>query len=106
MATIDKDEIPHSAQGRTSADRAEPLLPAPILSARERQVAHLFARDCSTKVIAYELGIADSTVRVLLRRVRLRFQASDRKHLLAKLTVLPAADGGHDAFLQRTAAQG
>jgi hypothetical protein len=43
---------------------------ADSLTPRERQVAALTDLGHSSKVIAYELGISDSTVRVLLSRIR------------------------------------
>jgi len=55
------------------------------LTDREREVAAYLALGHSTKVIAYELGISDSTVRVLLRRVRHKLSVSTRAELLAAL---------------------
>lgn len=52
------------------------------LSKREQQVASLAALGRSNKVIAYELGIAHSTVRVLLARAAGRLGARDRKELI------------------------
>ncbi|MBT1173001.1 response regulator transcription factor [Bifidobacterium sp. MA2] len=48
------------------------------LSARERQVLELYARNLGTEEIADELGIRPSTVFVVLRRARLKLGASSR----------------------------
>ena len=55
------------------------------LAEREREVAAYLAMGHSTKVIAYELGISDSTVRVLLRRVRNKLSVRTRAELVAAL---------------------
>jgi DNA-binding CsgD family transcriptional regulator len=55
------------------------------LAEREREVAAYLALGHSTKVIAYELGISDSTVRVLLRRVRRKLGVRTRAELLRAL---------------------
>lgn len=55
------------------------------LSEREQQVANLAALGRSNKVIAYELGIAHSTVRVLLGRACARLGAQTRNELIARL---------------------
>jgi DNA-binding NarL/FixJ family response regulator len=49
----------------------------------------------STKLIAYELGISDSTVRVFLSRAMLRLGVASRDALVAK--VMTAAAGVGDA---------
>jgi DNA-binding CsgD family transcriptional regulator len=55
------------------------------LSQREREVAALAALDRSNKVIAYELGIAHSTVRVLLKRACAKLGVQSREELVEKL---------------------
>lgn len=61
--------------------------PAPpgahALTLRERQVVAYAALGHDNKVIAYDLGIAHSTVRVLLARASAKFGVSDREHLIA-----------------------
>jgi DNA-binding CsgD family transcriptional regulator len=54
------------------------------LSKRERQVVGYVVLGHATKLIAYELGIADSTVRVLLRRAMQRLHVTTRETLVAK----------------------
>ena len=58
-----------------------PTAPAK-LSEREQQVAALAALGRSNKVIAYELGISHSTVRVLLWRACSRVGARTRSELM------------------------
>ncbi len=53
------------------------------LAPRERQVVAAAAAGRTNKLIAYELGIADSTVRVLLARAARRLGASSRQELVA-----------------------
>jgi len=55
------------------------------LSQREREVAALAALHRSNKVIAYELGIAHSTVRVLLKRACEKLGVQSREELIEKL---------------------
>jgi DNA-binding CsgD family transcriptional regulator len=49
------------------------------LSPRERQVVAFARLGRSSKSIAYELGLADSTVRVLLRRARMKLGLAARE---------------------------
>lgn len=56
----------------------------PMLSARERQVLGCLAMGHSLKVIAYELGLSHSTIRVLLARARAKLGAKDRVELIEK----------------------
>jgi DNA-binding CsgD family transcriptional regulator len=55
-----------------------------ILSARERQVLGCLGMGHSLKVIAYELGLSHSTVRVLLARARAKLGAKNRTELIEK----------------------
>jgi len=54
-----------------------------ILTDRERQVAALAATGRSNKLIAYELGLGHSTVRVLLARAARKLRAKNRAELVA-----------------------
>lgn len=67
-------------------------LPAPntleTLSPRELQVVSLAARGRTNKVIAYELGLVDSTVRVLVARAAAKLAAGSRSELIAKFRAL------------------
>ena len=73
-------------------------VPAPLaiatLSLRERQVGSLAAGGYSNKLIAYELGLAHSTVRVLLARAAVKLGARTRAELIQKLqTQAPSLAG-------------
>jgi DNA-binding CsgD family transcriptional regulator len=56
------------------------------LSMRERQVASLAALGRSNKLIAYELGLAHSTIRVIVARACAKLGVSSRRALVARLT--------------------
>lgn len=56
-----------------------------LLSEREREVVGCLAMGHSPKVIAYELGLSHSTVRVLLARARAKLGARTREELIEKL---------------------
>ena len=61
-----------------------PHLEGPVLlTPRERQVVSLATLGCTNKVIAYELGLAYATVRVLMARACAKAGASKRSELLA-----------------------
>jgi DNA-binding NarL/FixJ family response regulator len=66
--------------------------PAPsfhaALSDRERQVLANAALGRSNKEIAYALGLADSTVRVLLSRAAKKLRASTREELVRRFEAL------------------
>jgi DNA-binding CsgD family transcriptional regulator len=62
------------------------------LSPRERQVAAAAATGRTNKLIAYELGIAYSTVRVLLARAARRLGAGSRRELVAIVRAHAARD--------------
>ena len=55
------------------------------LSARERQVAELVSLGRSDKVIAYELGMAHATVRVLVARAARKLGTRTRAGLVKAL---------------------
>jgi DNA-binding CsgD family transcriptional regulator len=61
----------------------KPLEPV-RLSGRERQVVALAALGRSNKLIAYELGLAYSTVRVLMARASAKLGATSRSELIAR----------------------
>jgi len=66
---------------RFSSNRA-PSLGASALTPREKQIIEQAKLGHRNKVIAYELGIADSTVRVLLARAAAKIGAPGREELL------------------------
>jgi len=55
------------------------------LTPRERDVVAQVLRGSSNKEIAYDLGIAHATVRVLLHRVMAKFGVQSREALLVRL---------------------
>jgi DNA-binding CsgD family transcriptional regulator len=59
-----------------------------LLSERELQVVLWAAAGRENKVIAYELGLSASTVRVLLSRAAVKIGVRSRKELLAKIARL------------------
>jgi len=62
----------------------DPIAQGPAsLAPRERQVLALVATGASNKLIAYELGISDSTVRVLIARAMTRLHVATRAELVA-----------------------
>jgi DNA-binding CsgD family transcriptional regulator len=79
------------------ATENEPVTPSiESLSKRERQVAVYAAAGHPSKLIAYELGIADSTVRVLLGRAMKRLRVESRRALaeaIVRAAPKPASDG-------------
>lgn len=63
------------------------------LSAREREVLAAAAEGRTNKVIAYDLGVAHSTVRVLLARAAKRLNATSRQELVAIYRARERAEG-------------
>lgn len=64
------------------------------LSARERQVLACLAIGHSTRTVAYELGLADATVRVLVLRAVRKLGAGSRQEAIAKFVALGAPSAG------------
>ncbi|HVW28817.1 MAG TPA: helix-turn-helix transcriptional regulator [Polyangiaceae bacterium] len=62
------------------------------LSSRERQVLANLALGRSSKETAYALGLAHSTVRVLLARAAKKLGASSRRQLIERYRTLAAPD--------------
>lgn len=58
------------------------------LTERERQIVSLLAMGHTSKVIAYELGLSDATVRVLVARAQKRLGATGRRDLVTKFRAL------------------
>ena len=71
----------HYIVARANALESSGLL---LLSAREREVVSLVAMGHDYKLIAYELGISHSTVRVLIARARRKVGARSREELVEK----------------------
>jgi DNA-binding CsgD family transcriptional regulator len=80
------DEFESDGKRYVVARENEPSsVPITALSKRERQIVGYVALGHSSKLIAYELGIADSTVRVLLSRAMQRLQVTSREELATRL---------------------
>ncbi len=65
-------------------ENAPKPLGVPRLSSRERQVVALATLGRSNKLIAYELGLAFSTVRVLMARASAKLGAANRADLISR----------------------
>ncbi len=63
-----------------------------LLSAREREVVKKALLGHDNKTIAFELGLAHSTVRVLMARAASKAGAGSRRELLRKAAWLNGAD--------------
>lgn len=70
--------------------------PRKDLSEREHEVLTQAHMGHSNKVIAYELGLSDSTVRVLLHRAARKLGASTREEMLARFDALVQEHGRGD----------
>jgi DNA-binding CsgD family transcriptional regulator len=66
-------------------ERTEPATGIDLLSAREREVVEHALSGIETKVIAYDLGLAHSTVRVLMARAAAKLGVNSRRELLDKV---------------------
>lgn len=82
------------------ARRNAPVVKQPsALSPRESQVVHLVALGHSNQLIAYELGLAETTISTLLSRARAKLNVDSRSDLIelaGALNALPP-DGDHTA---------
>jgi DNA-binding CsgD family transcriptional regulator len=88
------DEFESDGKRYLVARENEPhAMPLAALSKRERQVVGYVVLGHTTKLIAYELGIADSTVRVLLRRAMQRLGVTTRAALVARFVAACAPPG-------------
>jgi DNA-binding CsgD family transcriptional regulator len=79
------DHVDNDGKRMIAAQRNEPVSPGTVgLSQREEQVLGYAALGHSNKLIAYELGLAHSTVRVLLARASAKLGARGREQTLKK----------------------
>jgi DNA-binding CsgD family transcriptional regulator len=78
------DRFEHDGRRYIVAHDNAGVAPHPeVLAPRERQVVAAAAGGRTNKLIAYELGLGDSTVRVLLARAAKKLQVTSRKELVA-----------------------
>ena len=79
------DHYEHSGRRYVLARENAPTPVGPVqLSLRERQVVSLATLGRSNKLIAYELGLASSTIRVLMARACAKLGVATRSELIAK----------------------
>jgi DNA-binding NarL/FixJ family response regulator len=92
----DAPALPIAADG----DDREPLiaLPEVCFTRRELELLGLLRRGLQNKIIAYELGISQSTVKAHLRSIMMKLKAKNRTQAIGMLT--------HDADPARKAAHG
>jgi DNA-binding CsgD family transcriptional regulator len=69
----------------TARENSPVLAGVSSLSGRERQVTSLAALGRSNKLIAYELGLAHSTVRVLFARAAVKLGARTRSEVIERV---------------------
>jgi DNA-binding CsgD family transcriptional regulator len=78
------DQFENDGKRFIVARENEPISPPlPALSKRERQIVGYLAIGHTSKLIAYELGISDSTVRVLIHRAMRRLNVKTQSALAA-----------------------
>jgi DNA-binding NarL/FixJ family response regulator len=69
-----------------------PCLPSTALTPRQQQVMHLLRMGKSNKLIAQELGMQEATVKVHVRQILRKFQASNRTQAAIQATRMPASE--------------
>jgi DNA-binding CsgD family transcriptional regulator len=83
------DHFEHHGQRFVLAERNDLQLPdPPPLTSREQQVLAFAAMDHSNKEIAYELGLAAATVRVLMSRASRKLHAHGRREAIERFSAL------------------
>ena len=81
-------------------DQSEALPGAGAVTARELAVVRAIQRGKSNKVIAYELGMCESTVKVHVRRVMKKLKAKNRTDVAIKLQTALGAVPGAGAYME------
>ncbi len=75
----------------------DPIAPGPdALTERERQVTAAAAAGRHNKLIAYELGVSASTVRVLLSRAARKLSVNSRRELVALYRAFQKPRGAYE----------
>jgi DNA-binding NarL/FixJ family response regulator len=87
MAGARREEI-HASNEEREVEKPTRRKGLDVLSYRERQVLTYKLRGEEDKAIAHDLGLIDSTVRVLLRRAAAKLGCASRDELLAKAAEL------------------
>ena len=65
----------------------------PVLTMREQQVVELASMGHHNKLIAYNLGVSHSTVRVLIARAARKLQSSSRNDLIHRYALVSHSEG-------------
>jgi ATP/maltotriose-dependent transcriptional regulator MalT len=91
------DHEDRDGRGEMAVANNEPKAGLEALTAREREVVHRAMAGNSNKAIAYDLGIADATVRVLLWRAYGKVGVRSRRDLIAKAFGLSQMQAGAPA---------
>ena len=97
---------PHDPAREPQAMRAEPpeltSQQETTFTPREIEVLHRLRQGLQNKIIAYELGISESTVKVHLRNVMKKLHASNRTQVAFMLRRLPHLTGNGAASMDLT----
>jgi ATP/maltotriose-dependent transcriptional regulator MalT len=88
------DHEDRDGRGPMAVEKDEPKAGLGALTAREREVVQRAMAGNSNKAIAFELGIADATVRVLLWRAYGKAGVRSRRDLIAKAFGLSQLQAG------------
>lgn len=79
--------------GGATLGRRKPATVSGVLTSRELQIACSVADGKGDKVIAYELGISEHTVREHVRRIFHKLNVAKRTALVARLSDRPSRPG-------------
>jgi len=87
------DHVERDGRQFVLAVESEPANRLAPLSPREREIAQRLARGQTVKMIAYEIGLAPATVRVLIGRAVVKLGARSRAEMCAMASGLVVARG-------------
>lgn len=95
-------------QVQIEGDDREPLLALPgvCFTPRELELLELLRRGMQNKLIAYELGISQSTVKAHLRSIMMKLKAKNRTQAIGMLAADAAGSSGQRPQSPRSAATG
>ena len=82
---------PVSAPRSSASPRAVPSM---VLTAKEREVLELVARNLSNKEIAQAMELSDQTVKWHLKNLFAKLDAATRKHAVRRAQLLGLLEGG------------
>ena len=86
VAPTEKDEANHQLEKRLwdAADQFRANSGSPKVTKREREVLELAAHGQSSKRIAYQLGISESTANFHIASIKRKFKARTRSQAIAQ----------------------